>query len=43
MRSVGMVLLLSCLFAMNLFLRGGEKKNAIQNERRQNYALIARR
>jgi hypothetical protein len=43
MRKVGMVLLLSCLFVIGLFLRGGEKKNAIQIERRQNYAPIARR
>lgn len=42
MKSVGMVIQLSCLFGIELFLRGGEKKNAIQIERRQNYALIAR-
>ncbi len=28
MRSVGMVLLWSCLFAMELYLRGGESENA---------------
>lgn len=41
MRSVGMVLW-SCLLTMQLFLEGGERRNAIQNERRQNYALVAR-
>ncbi|MEY8748616.1 hypothetical protein AB9M62_57185 [Bacillales bacterium AN1005] len=43
MRNVGMVLLWSCLLAMQLFLEGGERRNDLQNERRKDYALVAGR
>ncbi len=42
MRNVGMVLLWSCLFAMELYMRGGERRNDLQNEGRKDYALVAR-